>query len=156
MIAVTNQGIKTPDSRIAGKSNRAPSLRHGLHSFSGVRPRHPSRLPELKAPDEYPVRIEVQLALDQELQWLCATGQIERIYRKYPCPNGKANAIHELIVDRLAARLERQEIELIVFPGQAAACFWLQANKVKGRLEFPAFAEIPVSARRRLEAVGAL
>ena len=43
-----------------------------------------------------------------------------------------------------------------MFPGYAACCFWLQANRIKGRLEFPAFAEIPVSARRNMEREGAL
>lgn len=105
---------------------------------------------------EYEVRREVQLALDQELAWLCIDKKIEQVYRDWPCPNGKANAIHSLIIDRLEARLEKQEIELIVSPGTNICCFWLQANKTKGKLEYPAFAEIPVSARRRLAQVGAL
>jgi hypothetical protein len=116
---------------------------------------HPTRRPVI--PNlPFPVRHEVELALTAEIQWLCGTGKIEEVYRAWPCPNGRASAIHKLIADRLASRFEGEETQLVVFPGEAMCGFWFQACEVQGQAEYPAFDEIPVAARRNLESVGAL
>jgi hypothetical protein len=115
----------------------------------------PTRKPIIPHP-RFPVRREVELALSAELQWLCGTGKIEEVYRAWPCPNGRANAIHKLIADRLASRFDGQETQLVVFPGETMCGFWFQACEVPGRAEYPAFDEIPVSARKNLEHYDAL
>jgi len=116
---------------------------------------HPTRIPVLPHPI-YPVRVEVQLALDAEVKRLCATNEIDQVWDAHPCSNARANAIHTLSADRLANQFPDQEAQLVIFADDDYCGLTLQVCRARGKLEYPAFRGVSMSARRRLRQVKAL
>jgi hypothetical protein len=99
----------------------------------------------------------VEAALEAAVKEICASGEIDKVWRIWPCDQGKAIAAHELMIHSLGQKfVDKGEVNLSVYADNDYCGFTLQVNPIPMRPEPAVFRGIPMSARRNLEREGAL
>jgi hypothetical protein len=99
----------------------------------------------------------VEIALEAAIQEVCASGEIDSIWKVWPCDQGKALAAHKLMLHVLGQKfVDQGEVNLSVYADNDYCGFTLQVNPSPTRPETAVFRGIPMSARRNLAREGAL